>query len=236
VRPQLPVLIPWPLALIAGLLPALGAVIAFSLSTHLELIPACNPLIDGCVSVSRAARYDLPNYIFRALVLPGAVLQAVTWLLCTAWLISWGAQRRIRLRLLPWLGLAAAVFLVIYAAFLGTDGQTYRWLRRYGTLVYFGCTYLSMLITVGELSRLMDKPRAVGMHRLARILHGLCLLMLALGLAHAVGAAYFAPAAKNRIENVTEWWLGVGFTLYFVVLALLWRRTGFALHADCARD
>jgi len=40
--------------------------------------PACNPYLEGCVSISRAARHGLPNHLFKALVLPAAALQGVT--------------------------------------------------------------------------------------------------------------------------------------------------------------
>ena len=82
----------WLIPLIAGLLPAIAALLAMHLSARLELIPACNPFIEGCVSISRAARRELPNHVFRALVLPAAALQALTWLLCTAWLKRLGAH------------------------------------------------------------------------------------------------------------------------------------------------
>jgi hypothetical protein len=225
----------WVLPLIAGLLPVIGALVAFNLSIRLELIPACNPLLNGCVSVSRAARHDLPNYIFRALLLPSAVLQGMTWLLCRDWLISLRAQDRIRLQLLPWLGMVAAIFLVCYGSFLGTEGSAYRWLRRYGTIVYFGFTYLCMLIASGEIRRLARATQALAKWRLDLALSGLCVFILLLGLSNVMLAPIFDADAKNRIENVAEWWLGISFTLYFLVIAVLWRCTRFALQARTIR-
>lgn len=130
----------WPLPFIAGLLPAIAAVAALWLSFSLELIPPCNPFLDGCVSISRAGRHDLPNHVFRALVLPAAALQGLTWLLCSTWLKGLGSGQRAMLVLLPWLGVVAGVFLVLYGTFLGTEGPAYRWLRRYGVIFYFGFT------------------------------------------------------------------------------------------------
>src|SRR5262245_58426311 len=127
-----PVAVLWPLPLVGGLLPAVAALAALWLSFRLDLIAPCMPLIDGCVSISRAARHDLPNHVFRAMVLPAAVLQALTWLLCSAWLKGREEKPGYSLRVLPWLGALAAVFLVLYGTFLGTDGQSYRWMRRYG--------------------------------------------------------------------------------------------------------
>ena len=143
----------WPLPLIGGLLPAVAALAALCLSFALDIIPPCNPFLDGCVSISRAARHDLPNHVFRALVLPAAVLQALTWMLCAAWLRG-GESRAVSMRLLPWLGVLAGVFLVLYGTFLGTEGQAYRWMRRYGVILYFGFTYLCMVIAAGRIWRL----------------------------------------------------------------------------------
>ena len=68
-RPSIPL---WPLALLAGALPALAALVAWGLSIRFALAPECNPFIDGCVSISRAARHGLPNHVFRAIALPAA--------------------------------------------------------------------------------------------------------------------------------------------------------------------
>src|SRR6187551_3232532 len=50
----------WPLPLLAGLLPLIATVVAYLMSIRLGLVPECNPFLEGCVSISRAARHDLP--------------------------------------------------------------------------------------------------------------------------------------------------------------------------------
>ncbi|MDH5535003.1 MAG: hypothetical protein OEZ08_05435 [Betaproteobacteria bacterium] len=216
----------WMLPLAAGLVPALAAGVALALSIRLDLIEFCNPFIDGCVSISRAARHDLPNHVFRALMLPSAVLQAATWVLCSAWLRGLSAPRRTGLRALPWLGTLAGVFLILYGTFLGTEGEAYRWLRRYGINLYFGLTYLAMLVAAGTSWQLARS-------RLGTSLIALCALVLALGLLHVLAPlAIDDEAFRNRLENILEWHLGLAFTLFFVALAVLWRRTGFAARLD----
>jgi uncharacterized membrane protein YhaH (DUF805 family) len=215
----------WPLPLIAGLLPMLGTLIAYPLSVHLGLVEACNPLIDGCVSISRAARHDLPNHLFRALLLPAAALQALCWLLCSRWLVGPGEPRPRGLRALPWIGIVAALFLVLYGTFLGTEGTAYRWMRRYGVVFYFGGTCLAMLLTTGALqaSRWRDHP-------LRRALVALCVALPLIGLVNVLGPlALPGEAARDALQNSTEWWAAVIFTLYFLALAWLWRATRFEL-------
>ena len=218
----------WPLPLVAGLLPAVAALAALWLSIELGLVPACNPLLDGCVSISRAGRHDLPNHIFRALVLPAAVLQGLTWMLCAAWLKGMDTEARRLLRILPWLGVLAGVFLILYGTFLGTEGQAYRFMRRQGITFYFGFTYLCMLIASGALWRLAQ-PRLVALPaRLDWLLPGLCAITLVVGLTQAFGPLFLdREDLKDRLGNLMEWYAGLSFTLFFFALAWLWRHTRF---------
>jgi hypothetical protein len=215
----------WPLALAAGLLPAAAALIAFALAVHEGLAPACNPFVDGCVSISRAARHGLANHVFRALVLPAAVLQALAWLLqARALSFSAPAATRGSAAALAVLGVAAGIALVLYGSFLGTEGQVYRWLRRYGTVVYFGGTCLAMLVLGRALQRLhalaaLHLPRA---HE--RVLLALFAAIVLLGLGNTLAGLWADEALQDRIENATEWWGSLGLTLAFVTLADLWRR------------
>lgn len=218
----------WPLPLVAGLLPAVAALAALWLSISLDLIPACNPFFDGCVSISRAGRHDLPNHVFRALVLPAAVLQGLTWLLCAAWLRGMESEQRVMLRVLPWLGVLAAVFLVLYGTFLGTEGQAYRWMRRYGVIFYFGFTFICMLIASGALWRLARAEAIAPPVRLDRWLLVLCAVTLIIGLTQVFAPPLLDSAdLKNRFENILEWYAALAFTLFFLALAWLWRHTRF---------
>lgn len=219
----------WAIPIIAGLLPAVGTVIAFYLSVRQDLVPACNPLIEGCVSISRAARYDLPNHIFRGLALPGAVLQALTWVLCAGWLKGQGASPDRPLQLLPWLGVLAGIFLVLYGTFLGTEGEAYRWMRRYGVVFYFGLTCISMVISAGHLLRLAQSGWIAPPMRLDRVLVGLCLLLLALGLASGFSPLYTPDEqTQDRVGNALEWNGAFIFTVFFVLLGWLWHATRFS--------
>ena len=217
----------WLLPLLAGAVPFMATWLAFSIAVGEGQFGACNPLIDGCVSISRAARHGLPNYLFRALVLPSAVLQGLVWLLCGAWLRSIGTPPTHWLRVLPLLGLGAAAFMILYGTFLGTDGTWYQWMRRFGIVFYFGFTCIAMLI-VGDAFRraAAQTPRY---RRAAAVLLVLCIALPLLGLANVLAALVFNDAAAvDRFENAAEWWGGLIFTAFFAVLAALWRQTGFA--------
>lgn len=219
----------WPLPLLAALLPLVATVVAYGLSVHLGLVPACNPFLEGCVSISRAARHDLPNILFRALLLPAAVLQTLCWMLCPAWLRTLGATPDRWQRALPALGVAAGVVLVVYGTFLGTEGEGYRWMRRYGLAFYFGLTCIGMLIVSDQMQRRLRGRQ--GERRLTLALLTLCAMLPLLGLVHALLPLWLpGPAAKDALQNITEWWAGAIFTAFFAVLAWAWRRTGFGAH------
>jgi len=226
----------WLLPLIAGTLPALGALVAWLLSVHLELIPACNPFLEGCVSISRAARYELPNHLFRACALPGAALQALTWVLCGAWLKGLGAVVDRPLKLLPILGVLAGAFLVLYGTFLGTEGEAYRWMRRYGVIVYFGATCLCMVICAGHLFRLRQGGWLPVKSRLDRVPLVLCVLLLVMGLVNGF-SPLFTPTeqVQDLVGNALEWNGALIFTLFFLSLSGLWRATRFSARLSSER-
>ena len=213
----------WPLPLLAGLLPLVATLTAWALSVQLGLVPSCNPFVDGCVSISRAARHELPSHLFRALMLPAATLQGLVWLLTARWLQQ-HLGRTPGLRLLAPLGVMAAVALVLYGSFLGTEGPVYRLLRQYGTVVYFGFTCLCMLLAGGAVQKLA----AAGVLRLPRLLEVTMLVLAAalvlLGLGNAIVAAVLGGEWKARIENVTEWWAALIFVAVFLALAAMWAR------------
>lgn len=210
------------------MLMVVASVSAWWISVAHEYIPYCNPFLDGCVSISRAARHGLGNHVFRALMLPSATIQGATWLLCAAWLARSGATGR-SLRWLPWLGVVAAIFLVVYGTFLGTEGGMYRWLRRYGTVVYFGFTYVCILIATGHVRRLVSSGLLAVPARMDTMLLILVGLTMLVAIAHIFVAPMLEEHLKDRVENAVEWAIGLSFTLFFIALAWLWRHARVSL-------
>ena len=202
----------WPLALLCALLPIVAAHAGWWVSTVHGLIPACNPYVDGCVSISRASRHGLGNVLFRMLMLPAATLQALCWVAAAAWAGGDGRSSRWT----PWLGCVAAVALMMYAGFLGSEGSTYELLRRYGIYFYFGCTYLALLTVLRRLAR---STRA---HAPLMVVAWGCLVF---GLASvAVRYAISAEVLRDRLENLLEWHVALWLTATFAVFAWAWHR------------
>ena len=147
------------------------------------------------------------------------------WVLCPGWLRTLGLPTDRWQRALPALGVAAGVFMALYGTFLGTEGEGYRWMRRYGVAFYFGLTCIGMLIVSDRMQR-----RLLGSWLERNAALALCAMLPLLGLAHVLLPLWWPePLTKDALENITEWWAGAIFTAYFAVLAWVWRRTGFSL-------
>lgn len=213
----------WPLALACGLLPLLATHVAWLLSMDAGYVPACNPYLEGCTSISRAARHGLGNHLFRLAVLPVAVAMMLHWWSCRRWLAERQADARTG-GSLPTLGAVAGVSLAIYTAFLGTEGAIYEWLRRYGIYGYFGGTALAQLVFLRAL-------RGLAIQRgIANAMTTLVAGMLVLGLGSvAVTAVVVDDTRRESLENIMEWLLGLAIVAWFVLHAELWRRERVAV-------
>lgn len=167
------------------MLPILAAHAAYLISAMQQHVPWCWPYLDGCTSISRAARFGMANLLFKTLMLPYAGLLARFW-----WQLD--EQREIRA-----LGVAGAGFLGLYVLFLGWDGSLYQWLRRYGITCHFAFSVLAQMLTLRVLLR---RRRLAPARRGALLL--LCALLLGLGLLSLPYQhwAADADAAVNRIE------------------------------------
>ena len=186
------------------------------------------PYLDGCVSISRAARSGPGLHLFRALMLPSAVLLLLSWEFVREWLRGLGACSGRRGWLIGGLGAVGAVFLVFYATWLGTEGDWYRWLRRYGVIFYFAGTALAQLLLIWVLWP--QRMRLAG-GRLARpiaALTALVSLQWALGVFSSLKRLIFDdPQLIDRIESIIEWCYALPMATGFIVIAWMFRRSGF---------
>jgi len=214
----------WPLPLLIAVLFLVGVHAAWALSMRDGLIPACFPYVDGCVSISRAARHGWGNHLFKLVVIPCAVLHLLVWWLAGRWLQPEADRARAALWMLA-LGAVSALALAVYATFLGSEGEAYRFLRRYGVTVYFGFGFMAQLLLMRQ---------AAGLGRISPALHramaSTAAVMLALGVINvAAGMLGVEATMQDRIENASEWLLGLMLVAWYGLLAMAWRRDGFAM-------
>ena len=151
-------------------------------------------------------------------MLPAAGFLFVYWVMCFKWLLSLEEARRAD-RLMLALGVIGTAFLILYATFLGSDGDTYRLLRRYGTVVYFGFTYLAQVLLTRRLAQLLPSSTLV------RWQIGLLAFILVTGLVFAAAANLVED--DDYLQNISEWNCASALTAFPLLTWLLWRRTGF---------
>lgn len=195
------------------MVPAIAVHAAWWLSRAAGYIPDCIPHVEGCTSISRAARHGTANVVFKALMLPAAALFVANWLLAARWIRSLSGPDHAARGLVP-LGLVAGTALAVYASFLGSEGAVYGWLRRYGITFYFAGTFCAMLVFMRAIRPLP------GLRRLLAVMNGLCLSMLALGVANVVAPLFGTDDVfRERLRDAMEWQLGVLFCLWFLTQA-----------------
>lgn len=204
----------------AAILPFVAANAAYLISASAELVPWCFPYFEGCTSISRAARSGVANPIFRGIMLPYAVIMALYWWLAAEWLRGFAPQwRRLRRSMLTF-GLLASLFLILYATFLGVEGDLYQWLRRYGITVHFACTVLAQFLLTRAVAVDARLPAWI-----RRALLALCGMMLVLGLA-SIPLQHFAQDRAATL-NALEWSYSLLMIAFFPLVGEAWRRTGF---------
>jgi hypothetical protein len=213
------------LALWTGLLPFIVINTAYLGSALGGHIPLCFPYLEGCTSVSSAGRYGLAYFWFKAGIIPSAVLLAACWHLCRRWLLELGDVDELAVRAMCLLGVLAAVFLVLYTVFLGSQGDFYNLMRRFGVNLYFSFSGLAQIILLSRLRKL----RAAGIATLPKhLLDTKLLLLIALlivGLA-SIPISNFT-VDKHPPRNIVEWNFALLMILYYVVTWRMWIRTGF---------
>jgi hypothetical protein len=218
------------LPLIAGLLPIAAIHGSYFLAIRAARVPACIPYIEGCTSISATGRYPPASYLFKAVMLPEALLLAVFWLLSVAWLRALannaGQASRPPGRITGSMGTAGALCLILYVTFLGTDEPFYEFMRRFGVYLYFLLTVLAQLglaFRARQLSVLLDNPRLKALTEWQLLLGG---IPFVLGIVNLVLKSVLAD--PDQAENVIEWIFALLMQCYFLLAWEAWRHTGFS--------
>lgn len=174
----------------------------FLLSAAARLIPDCFVYIDGCTSISATGRYGVSYYLFKAFMLPQAILLVVFWRNLNARLLATDGHN-----VMLSAGITGALFLVLYTIFLGSDGDLYRMLRRYGVFVFFLGTLIAQIAATRRLAK-------HGLTASVRAQWFLLILMGCLALAEVPLGSF--GVQDNRAENLIEWNFSLLMQLWFV--------------------
>jgi len=213
------------IALAAGLLPFVVVHLCYFISVQADIVPGCIPYFSGCTSISAAGRHGVAYFLFKAGMIPAAVLLAAYWALCRRWLLAIGHADSTAMRAMAALGVIAAGFLILYAVFLGSKGEAYDLMRRYGVTVYFSFSALAQMVLLRELTR----PGLPAIRLLPRrVIRGKLLvvaILLGVGLL-SIPVNNFAPD-RDRAQNVIEWLFALVMCSYYLLSWWGWRASGF---------
>lgn len=204
------------------LIPIIAAHGAFFLGLWEGVARECIPYFQGCTSISRAAREGNAIFIFRGLMMPTAALLVFFWYLQSTWLKAVTQKPN---KILFILGSIGALFLILYVNFLGTEGDFYQFMRRYGITFYFALTVLAQMLSIRRLQKTrltLDRQS----QKYLKIQFILMILYWCLGIANVTIKATGVSWAEQA-ENIIEWHFALYMSLYFGLTAMMWKRSQF---------
>ncbi len=207
------------LPLIAALTPLIGINIAYWIGASNDVLPSCNPYLDGCTSISSTGRYPPGDRVFRATLLPQATVLAFTWYFAVLWLKSLRPDSRAGNTILV-AGIVGAIALVLYVSYLASNDPFYEIMRSYGVYLYFGGTALAQLVLSLALERSLMQRAMVWMTATP----------------WALGIVNFAQkeilGSLNSNENRIEWIASFLMQAWFLLLWVEWRKTRFSVSVN----
>lgn len=213
---------PFHIAWIVCLVPIIAAHAAYFIGLWQGVANECVPYFEGCTSISRAARNGDAIFLFRGLMMPTAAFLVVFWYLQCVWLKELTDKSHNTIFVLGTIG---AVFLVLYADFLGTEGDFYEFMRRYGITLYFAMTILAQMLSIRSLQKLKG-TLDLKIKRFLSIQFVLITIYWVLGIANVVIKATGVSWA-DQSENIIEWNFALLMSLYFGLTAMMWKQSGF---------
>lgn len=208
------------LAIATAMLPILATHLAYAVAVAFGSVPACIPYIDGCTSISSTGRTNPSQWIFKPVMFISAVTMALFFLAIAR------PVRFMRPDFVAICGVVGAAALVLYLIFLGTEGDTYRLLRRYGVSLYFGFVFLGQLIFARRIC--LVAPAAIP----AKVMLGVSAALLLIGIGSIPVTNFVAD--KDQIENVIEWNFALLLQLNFILAWRAWKaaNSGFRQDSD----
>ncbi len=209
------------LAFATALLPLLAVHACYLLAASLGHVEWCIPYLDGCSSISKTGR-RFPEYLlFKATMIPAALLMILYWRACGRWLQTLESVGSRSARSIPVLGLVSGGFLIVYTVALGHHGDEFRLLRRLGVILHFSTGYLAALLLT---ARVQDLWRSGRLQLPPGIVYGLwacCSLVLLIGLVHLVAEAL--DPAYDSWEDAVEWNVALFINLHYFLVARMWQ-------------
>ena len=220
---------PRTLALILTILPFLTSNAVYLLSAYEGFIPWCIPYIEGCTTISQAARSGNSIFIYRASMIAYGILLIWFWIYAQHWLnLLYGHTTKVA-RIILWLGIIGAIFLIIYIDFLGTTGEVNRFMRRYGIMIFFTFTPLAQLLLLKQHYKILPSISA-GTIKPAALKFQLIVLLLMLMIGILSTLLDVSHNKTYQSENIVEWNFSLLLNMYFLAMVFIWKDYRYSLN------
>jgi hypothetical protein len=222
------------IALLAALLPFAAVHATYLLAAGHGLVDWCLPYVHSCTSISATGRHPPASYLFRATMLPSAVIMMAYWWLNHAWLQTLhrrAASRRSTAN--HWmlaLGILACIGLILYVTVLGEEGDIWARQRRIGTVLFFSFTFISQLLLLIQLRQLQPQLAQVP-RSLLQAMWLVCVALLCLGLLTLLLDAW-NEAWYDTVEDAFEWGLSLLLQSNFLLGYFVWCKAGWSLRVQ----
>lgn len=217
--------------LLAALLPFCAVNATYLVAASHGLVDWCNPYLDSCTSISATGRKPPASYLFRATMLPSAVIMMAYWWLNHTWLASLHRsfdQRRLwSNHCMLGLGILGCIGLILYVTVLGERGEAWATQRRVGTILFYSFTFLAQLLFLAQLRVLHSRIPGVS-KGLLTIMWASCIILLLTGLLTVVLDGW-NEAWYETVEDAFEWILSLMLQSNFLLGYFVWRQAGWGL-------
>lgn len=191
-----------------AVVPVLSVNANYLISAAADHIPDCFVYVEGCTSISATGRYGVSYWLFKTFMLPQALLLVFFWRGIARRAPPPGVRDTVIIA-----GTIGAAFLVLYTVFLGSQGDIYRLMRRYGVFVFFLGTFIAQIAATRRLAR---HGGATGPLRAQQ---GLLVLMGLLALAEVPLGTF--GLQDDQAENVIEWNFSLLMQAWFATWAFV---------------
>ncbi|WP_334028479.1 hypothetical protein [Alteromonas sp. P256] len=218
-------MIPRAIAMICVFLPFIAVHTTLLIGIFVGNLEPCNPYWSSCHSISATGRQYPEFFVFKALLIPTAVLMSAYWLLLYQWVqqVTEGAYKAKPLVLM---GIIASIALVIYTVTLGAEGNAYGLARRIGVIFYFAFSAFAHLLLLGYVDK-VDTHHLNIVTEQNRLSISATILIVTAIFSAIVG--YVFPEFWDEWENAYEWWFSLLMISMFYQVGSMWKKTQFSL-------
>ncbi|HIC27325.1 MAG TPA: hypothetical protein EYO81_03580 [Gammaproteobacteria bacterium] len=208
----------WLLPCFLGILAILSANLVFLISAIEGHVETCFPYFEGCASISASGRHGLAAILFKLTILPVMTLLTIYWLISWNYLNKITSVSTVQNKFMLITGVIGSLFGILYTAFLGSEGDVYQLLRRFGIYVFFLGTFIAQILEIRLLSSSKEFESL-------NYLKGMKLITLLIGVFILISApSYGFLENDDWFENVLEWNISFLLFFYFIASSLLWKK------------